>query len=221
MMQTAGDGVVPGRHDRAAREAALIAAAMAVFAERGFEAATTREVAERAGCAEGLIHRYFGGKRGLLLAILSRKAGTIIEAFQNALPDRADLADELAAVLTMPLDFFRQHQDFMRVAVAQAITDAEVGRYVGVIRERIVAAMAAKLMRHRQAGRLRADADVTALADALTDLGFSAGFVSQVVLGRDRARLEPALRAVADALARGLTPPSHPAQPAEKGSAPP
>ena len=60
--------------DKEQRQPALIDAANAVFAERGFDAATTREIAERAGCAEGLIHRYFAGKRGLLLAILEHKA---------------------------------------------------------------------------------------------------------------------------------------------------
>lgn len=212
-----GDRVVPGRHDRAAREAALIEAATAVFAERGFEAATTREVAERAGCAEGLIHRYFGGKRGLLLAILARRTNTVGAAFRAALPDRDRLADELTHLLTVPLDLFWQHRDFMRVAVAQAIVDPDVGRQVGELRDRIVAAIAAKLARHRQAGRLRADADVAALAEAVADLAFSASFVDQVVLGRDRAQIERALRAVAETLARGLTPPPHLAQSAEEG----
>lgn len=217
MTRAAGAGPAPGRHDRAAREAALIEAATAVFAERGFEAATTREVAERAGCAEGLIHRYFGGKRGLLLAILAHRASTVEAALRAALPDREQLVDELTLLLTMPLDLFWQHRDFMRVAVAQAIVDPDVSHRVRELRERIVAAVAARLVRHQQAGRLRADVDVGALAEALADLGFSAGFISQVVLGRERARLERALHLVAEALARGLSPPPHAAQSAEEG----
>jgi AcrR family transcriptional regulator len=219
--RTAGDGVAPGRHDRAAREAALIEAATAVFAERGFEAATTREVAERAGCAEGLIHRYFGGKRGLLLAILARRTNTVEAAFRAALPDRERLVDELTHLLTVPLDLFWQHRDFMRVAIAQAIVDPDVSRRVDELRERIVAAIAAKLTRHRQAGRLRADADVAALAEAVADLAFSTGFVDRVMLGRDRARIERVLRAVVEALARGLTPPPKLIHPAEEGCASP
>jgi len=54
--------------NRAAREAALITAAGKLFASRGYEATTTREIAACADCAEGLIHRYFKGKSGLLLA---------------------------------------------------------------------------------------------------------------------------------------------------------
>ena len=51
---------------------ALLAAGVQVFAERGYDAATTREVAQAAGVNEQLIQRYFGGKAGLLLAIIER-----------------------------------------------------------------------------------------------------------------------------------------------------
>src|ERR1700731_3475939 len=56
--------------DRAGKEQALIVAAQKLFASKGYDATTTREIAARAGCAEGLIHRYFGGKSGLLFNIV-------------------------------------------------------------------------------------------------------------------------------------------------------
>src|SRR3546814_6908183 len=52
------------RRDKAATKQALLAAAGEVFAERGYDAATTREVAQQAGVNEKLIQRYFGGKEG-------------------------------------------------------------------------------------------------------------------------------------------------------------
>ena len=63
--------VRPGRvRNRAIREESLVAAAGRLFASRGYEATTTRQIASEAGCAEGLIHRYFQGKEGLLLALI-------------------------------------------------------------------------------------------------------------------------------------------------------
>src|SRR2546428_5295909 len=85
--------------DKQQRRVALIDAANAVFAERGFDCATTREIAERAGCAEGLIHRYFSGKRGLLLAILESKAEHVVEDFGAALPDRDTVFGEIWQLL--------------------------------------------------------------------------------------------------------------------------
>ena len=57
-------------HDRAGKKQALIDAALKLFASKGFDTTTTREIAACAGCAEGLIHRYFNGKAGLLPALV-------------------------------------------------------------------------------------------------------------------------------------------------------
>jgi AcrR family transcriptional regulator len=51
-------------------EEKILKAAIAVFSKKGFDAATTGEVARQAGLAEGTIFRYFKTKKGLLHAIL-------------------------------------------------------------------------------------------------------------------------------------------------------
>jgi AcrR family transcriptional regulator len=56
----------PKKRDRVATSERLKKAAVAVFAAHGYDAATTRAVAETAGVSEQLIQRYFGGKAGLL-----------------------------------------------------------------------------------------------------------------------------------------------------------
>jgi AcrR family transcriptional regulator len=56
--------------DRVAKQNALLQAALKLFAGKGYEATTTREIAAAANCAEGLIHRYFSGKAGLLTALI-------------------------------------------------------------------------------------------------------------------------------------------------------
>lgn len=58
-------GQVPSRADR------LVFAAAEVFAERGFEAATVQQIAERAGVSAGLLYRYFPGKADLARAIVA------------------------------------------------------------------------------------------------------------------------------------------------------
>src|SRR3954451_6157975 len=63
------------RHDAGASRAALLEAAGALFDERGYEAATVREIGERAGVDAALIARYFGSKEGLYLAALARQEG--------------------------------------------------------------------------------------------------------------------------------------------------
>ena len=61
------------RRDAQASRQALLEAADALFDERGYDAATVREIGERAGVDAALIARYFGGKEGLYLATLQQE----------------------------------------------------------------------------------------------------------------------------------------------------
>jgi AcrR family transcriptional regulator len=60
------------RHDARASREALLEAADTLFDERGYDAATVRDIGERAGVDPSLIARYFGGKEGLYLATLQQ-----------------------------------------------------------------------------------------------------------------------------------------------------
>jgi AcrR family transcriptional regulator len=50
--------------------AALVAAARAVFAEQGYQGATVRAIAARAGVDAAMVNHWFGGKQGLFAAIV-------------------------------------------------------------------------------------------------------------------------------------------------------
>ena len=53
------------KRDAEATADSILSAAQLVFHERGYDGATTREIAERAGVNIALIKRYFGSKLGL------------------------------------------------------------------------------------------------------------------------------------------------------------
>ncbi len=72
----------PGRRRDAGRSrAALLTAAADLFAERGYERTTLRDIGERAGVDAALVARYFGSKAGLYVAGLQAELG------QEAGPD--------------------------------------------------------------------------------------------------------------------------------------
>ena len=194
-----------GKHGKGQRQRCLIEAATVVFAEKGFDAATTREVAERAGCSEGLIHRYFGGKSGLLMAILERKADAVIDTSSEAMPEQADLGAEIQQMLMTPVQMFWDEREFMRVCVARSVVDADVGRLIG---DRLngsrVRFNAERLRAHQRAGRIRADVDVEAVALSLSGLSFSAGFFVQVVFEMNRHDVRQMVRQIAQIITRGI-----------------
>ena len=54
-----------------ARPAEILAAALEVFAERGFQAARLEEVAKRAGVSKGALYLYFETKADLFRAVVT------------------------------------------------------------------------------------------------------------------------------------------------------
>ncbi|AUI56894.1 TetR/AcrR family transcriptional regulator [Amycolatopsis sp. BJA-103] len=60
------------KRDAAATKAALLDAAAALFAERGFDRTTVRDIAKLAGANQALLFRYFGSKDALFEEVLAR-----------------------------------------------------------------------------------------------------------------------------------------------------
>ncbi|MFA9431955.1 TetR/AcrR family transcriptional regulator [Egicoccus sp. AB-alg2] len=57
----------------------LVAATVACLVERGYGQLSTRAVAERAGLPVSQIHYHFGGKEGLLLAVLDQQNAQLLD----------------------------------------------------------------------------------------------------------------------------------------------
>lgn len=63
------------------KQLSILRAAIDVFAEKGFSAAATSEIAQKAGVAEGTIFRYYRTKKELLLAIVVPTMSRMIAPF--------------------------------------------------------------------------------------------------------------------------------------------
>ncbi|MBN9494235.1 TetR family transcriptional regulator [bacterium] len=197
--------VEPGRHDKEGRKQALVDAALRTFAGRGYEAATTREIADMAGCSEGLIHRYFGGKRGLLWAALAQKHEDTALRLGGVAQTATTAEEAIEGILLQFVDMFGLRQQLFRVVMSRCMVDAEEGvEYGEMIREKQAGALAEYFEPLVERGILRADVDIEALAEAVRDVAFMLGFMQLVVFGMDRQAVEVKARAVARMLAAGV-----------------
>lgn len=75
------------------RQASLIAAAASLFARKGFNGTTTREIAKAAGVSEALVFKHFPTKQALYAAILAEKVTVnelleAVEAYARRRDDR-------------------------------------------------------------------------------------------------------------------------------------
>ena len=91
------------RLDASARRAQLVDVGRRVFAQRGYEAASVEEIAERAGISKPIVYEHFGGKEGLYAVIVDREVehilGRIAEAISTGSP-RERLEQAALAFLT-------------------------------------------------------------------------------------------------------------------------
>lgn len=186
MTSVAGKDSGGRQRDAAASRRALLAAAGALFHERGYEGATVREIGERAGVDAALIARYFGGKEGLYLAVLAE------EDVEDRTPmDPHTLVAEMLAHWDL-----RGHSPVSRALGALEVSD-DVRRQVhAIVRRRLLDRLALE----------GADAALRAEILIALVLGISLTRANGMLprLARvSRARLTAALDPVVDALAYG------------------
>jgi AcrR family transcriptional regulator len=203
--ELAGLGNQPVRkRDRAAKQSALIQAATELFALRGFERTTTRAIAARAGCAEGLIHRYFNGKAGLLLAIIHSRVSQEVVDLSDKLPLPAKLEDEILQLVDWELDRMWEDRDFLSVIIPRALVDPEVGQVLSKIGPpRHAKAIAQRLKQFKQC-RTLPDDEKEAVALFAGVIGFVFGFMRPVVLGQNRNEAKKTALALANIFVRSL-----------------
>ena len=96
----------------------IIASALQLFAECGYDATSTSKVAKAAGVSEGLIFRHFGNKEGLLKAIMASGAEQALEFYVPILTDELKGIDALSYVFEMPFRIEQEHYHFWRLMYA-------------------------------------------------------------------------------------------------------
>jgi TetR/AcrR family fatty acid metabolism transcriptional regulator len=109
---------VRGALDERSRErkrSAILRAAVEVFAERGYFAARMREVAERAGVADGTLYLYFEGKEHLLVSVLEEYAGAFLARARRDSAALSDPRDQLRSVVERHLRSLEADRALARV----------------------------------------------------------------------------------------------------------
>ena len=76
--------VATERKSKEERREDILDAALQVFAERGYQGASTEEIARRAGISQPYVFRLFGTKKDLFLAVNARCFRQTLEMFQRA-----------------------------------------------------------------------------------------------------------------------------------------
>lgn len=107
---------------------AIIDAAFNVFSRKGYNAATTREIAAQAGVAEVTLFRHFKAKHDLLLELVNNKAVYNVENLKILLKENLlkPPAETLRIIIEDRFQVLKENQDLMRIGLTEAHHDPEL-----------------------------------------------------------------------------------------------
>jgi AcrR family transcriptional regulator len=121
-------GRPPGRTSQGlAAKQRLYDIAIEVIAERGYEAATLREVADRAGVSVGLLYRYFPGKRSVVLALYDELSARY--AVRAAAMTAGKWRDRFLFALQSSLHVLGPHRRTLSALAPVLVSDASEGLF--------------------------------------------------------------------------------------------
>lgn len=147
------------------RREQLIATALRVFAEKGWDATSIPDLAQAAGIAQGLMYHYFRNKEELLRAVIERYSflsqlrGLLsISANRPARQVLPEVAQNFTALL-------QQNGDLLQIFIREAQTSPEIARHKDALIERGVELLSQYLSARIETGELRQhDPSLTARA---------------------------------------------------------
>lgn len=157
----------------AARQAQILEAAEIVFSQKGYERATTRDIADMADVAEGTLYNYFGSKSEILDAVAQSFADTISDEIAHI--EVENLHDMMAELLTARLRSGRERRLLM-LFLYEARLSPDVHRvFIQEALQQIIDGTAQRFQTLIDAGVMRpVDPALAAKAISATIMGFAA-----------------------------------------------
>ncbi len=174
------------------RRNAILDAAQAEFAERGYGRAKLEDIAKRAEFGKGTLYNYFkGGKQGMLFAIFDKLYEDMIALIEASLSEeiveKSSFRQAFYDYTVSCLSFYLERKELFLILVKEAHRmcfgeDEANAAYFRQQQERVVSALTIPLERAMKAGDIR-ELDPQAVAHMV--LGNIQGLQVHVILAAD------------------------------------
>jgi AcrR family transcriptional regulator len=193
-----------------AKRARIERAARTLFARKGYDGATAREIASRAGVGLGTLFLYARGKRELLWLVFEEEARRLFAEGVAAAASQAGLVDALMALFGRFFEFYARAPALSAALLREFFLRPYEAERLGALTREYAAHVAELVAAAAARGELRSDVPVDVAASAL--FAHYAHWV-QAWLGARLVSREQAERGLREALRlqiEGLRPPSRP-----------
>lgn len=139
-----GEAVAPKRRRGRDRVAAILEAATALFAEKGYAAATMTEIAVRSSTAIGSLYRFFPTKEALAATLIERYGARLIEALDAIVGEAAVASPAVTAEALVDLVQRLKRERSAALALVELSGDGPALRRAlsGAMRDRLAAILA-------------------------------------------------------------------------------
>ena len=143
---------------------AIVAAATSLFASKGVDATSMREVADAAGVREAAIYRHFRGKEEMAQEIFASWYGWYSQQVQEIVERRDSVREKLHALVHVEFEAARAHpQEFLYFCENEARFLRGLRRDIPRVRQELI-----KMLRKEQASGEVRRGDAALLADMLS-----------------------------------------------------
>jgi len=109
----------------------ILKAADKLFGKVGFDAATTREIAELSGVNKALIHYHFKSKEELFEKVLDRYYERLNETLQKASEKEGAWRDRMRRLIDVYVDFLAKNLNFSRIVQRESSGGKHLDRISG------------------------------------------------------------------------------------------
>jgi AcrR family transcriptional regulator len=137
----------------------ILQAGRDVFSEKGYDRATTAEIAQRIGVSEATVFSYFRGKRELCARVIADWYDEIIDTIEEGLPRDGTVRQQFAFIVRTHLRLMLVHgTGLCSLVLSEGRTKHhELGDQLTALQRRYTAPLMRVLAHGQQTGQIRAD----------------------------------------------------------------
>ncbi|MFD0898314.1 TetR/AcrR family transcriptional regulator [Loigolactobacillus binensis] len=111
----------------------ILKAALSLFAEQGFDATSSSQIAKRAGVAVGSVYQHFHNKRELLMAVLTPLTKSVFSQAADQFIDKTldkdynSLEQFIRALVADRMLFISNNREEFKIMLGQLLSDNQLG----------------------------------------------------------------------------------------------
>lgn len=193
------------RFNQRDRRREFIKAAEKIFAQKGFEQTTIRDIATEAKASTGLLFSYFKNKESLVMEIVQERKEESLLATQKVLSQQKPFQDILIDFYMLQLEKHSKFHESQKILLSNAIKDPLIAKqWFEILMERMIEPISVFIQKCIESRELPKSIDISATANLVLANSYYIGFIRRFILGIDEKTCKKELKLAACILAKGL-----------------